>query len=189
MPISRTTGMALIALGMMALAGTTNQLLPAMTFFPAFLVCSIGAFVFMKANRVAMADSEAQTLKRLNPELKNKTADRFADAQAQASATALESVARSDGRSPVVATQSTPQVERDELVLYEVDGQAAPGAEAQDSSAPESDGFVVTHDVSFPLEVQEQNSLAEQLEKLKHLLEEEIISEDEFAVAKAKLLS
>jgi hypothetical protein len=43
--------------------------------------------------------------------------------------------------------------------------------------------------VSFPLEVQEQTSLADQLDKLNRLREEGIISTEEFAVAKAKLLS
>jgi hypothetical protein len=71
------------------------------------------------------------------------------------------------------------QVNEDEIVLYEVDDeQAISGA----------DEFMVTTDVSFPLEIPEQSSLADQLQKLQQLREQEIISSEEFAIAKAKLL-
>ena len=49
--------------------------------------------------------------------------------------------------------------------------------------------FKVSSDVSFPLEIQERTSLAEQLDRLHRLQEEGIITAEEFAAAKAKLLS
>ena len=50
------------------------------------------------------------------------------------------------------------------------------------------DSFRISSDVSFPLEIQEQTSLAEQLDKLNRLREEGVINAQEFAAAKAKLL-
>ncbi|MCP5043762.1 MAG: SHOCT domain-containing protein [bacterium] len=43
-------------------------------------------------------------------------------------------------------------------------------------------------DVSFPIEVQQQDSLADQIRKLQQLREDGIISDEEMATAKAKLL-
>ena len=63
--------------------------------------------------------------------------------------------------------------------MYEVD--ADPGDAGDD--------FKVATDVSFPLEVQEQDSLADQIMKLHQLRESGVISEEEMAIAKAKLLS
>jgi len=60
--------------------------------------------------------------------------------------------------------------------------------DATSGDASDGDAFTVTTDVSFPLEVQQQNSLAEQLQKLSKLREGGILSDDEFAIAKAKLL-
>jgi len=68
----------------------------------------------------------------------------------------------------------------DELVLDEVD-------ESGNRSDDEA-GFVVTTDVSFPVELQESRSLAEQLQKLQRLCEDGVITVEEFSIAKAKLL-
>lgn len=50
--------------------------------------------------------------------------------------------------------------------------------------------FVVSTDVSFPAEAQQHQptQIADQLAKLRRLADDGIISEDEFAIAKAKLL-
>ena len=48
--------------------------------------------------------------------------------------------------------------------------------------------FVVTTDVSFPVEVQSGDALADQLRKLNELMGQGVLTEEEYAVAKAKLL-
>jgi hypothetical protein len=52
----------------------------------------------------------------------------------------------------------------------------------------EEEDFVVGTDVSFPVEVQRGDALADQLRKLNLLLEQGVLTEEEYAVAKAKLL-
>jgi hypothetical protein len=52
----------------------------------------------------------------------------------------------------------------------------------------QDDDFVVATDVSFPVEVQSADALAGQLRKLIQLLEHVVLTEEEYAVAKAKLL-
>lgn len=44
-------------------------------------------------------------------------------------------------------------------------------------------------DVSFPIEIQESDALADQLGKLNQLLEQSVLTEEEYAIAKAKLLA
>jgi hypothetical protein len=51
------------------------------------------------------------------------------------------------------------------------------------------DNFVVATDVSFPVEVQLGDALADQLRKLNQLLEQGILTAEEYAVAKTKILS
>ena len=46
----------------------------------------------------------------------------------------------------------------------------------------------MTPDVSFPVEVQRGDALADQLLKLNKLLTQGILTEQEYAIAKAKLL-
>ncbi len=77
------------------------------------------------------------------------------------------------------ATKPIP-IEDDELVLYDVE---SAGGEDQDKD------FAVSGDVSFPIEVQEHDSLAEQLEKLRRLRDDGIINDEELAIAKTKLLA
>ena len=79
---------------------------------------------------------------------------------------------------PPAEAATAPQARPDELVLHELDA-------AEDGDGGE---FAVTTDVSFPLEVQEHDSLADQLQKLGKLHEQGVITAEELAVAKAKLL-
>lgn len=182
--MTRAHGLVLFGLGLGVFAGTTNQVLPAVAFWPALLVSCFGAFVFMKANHDAMEEAETRARKAVEPTLRNETMERFAAQQAGTDGNVLASIGEREVRG-VAARQAQPeQVQSDELVLYEVDD-AVPGAKRQDKGAE----FVVTTDVSFPLEIQEQGALADQLEKLKKLQDDGIISADEFATAKAKLLS
>lgn len=201
MPQSRLVGLLLIVMGVLTFLGTTNQLLPAVAFFPGLIVCALGCFIFLKANHEAMQQAERQRAERRNPVIKPRSAELNADRQA---ATSSASLAGLDTRDRRMAAQvaSAQQVQDDELVLYEVD-QGAGGEpavvgslEGEDGGAAGEDGgeahdpdFVVTTDVSFPLEIQQQGSLADQIAKLRRLADDKIISEEEFAVAKAKLLA
>jgi hypothetical protein len=202
MPQSRLTGLLLIVTGALTFLGTTNQLLPAVAFFPGLLVCALGCFVFLKANHEAMAEAERQRAERRNPVIKPRSADALADRQAATSGLALAGSEQRDGRMAAQAAAAQ-QVQDDELVLYEVDQAganepavvgtleddaqgAAAGSAGEETNDPD---FVVTTDVSFPLEIQQQGSLADQIAKLRRLADDKIISEEEFAVAKAKLLA
>ena len=182
---SRSSGLLLLVVGALTFLGTTNQMLPAIAFFPGVAVCVLGLIVFMKANHVALEESEKRTLARLNPEIKSTSAELSAKRQAEVDGTTLAALDAREGR---LAAQgvAADQLKDDELTLYEVDQAAAP-VEAGEASDEKSD-FVVTTDVSFPLEIQQQSSLADQIAKLRRLADDGIISEEEFAVAKAKLL-
>ena len=199
MPHSRTSGLLLIVTGALTFLGTTNQLIPAVAFFPGLAVCVLGVVVFLKANHVALQESEKKTLARVNPVIKNTGGETLANRQAAIDGSPLDALGTRDGR-VAAATAATEQVQDDELVLYEVDQaqgddepSVEPGGEDGPAEGPktaeENPGFVVTTDVSFPLEIQHQSSLADQLAKLRRLADDGIISEDEFAVAKTKLLS
>jgi microsomal dipeptidase-like Zn-dependent dipeptidase len=181
--MTRAHGMVLFGLGIGVFAGTTNQLLPAVAFWPALVLSCAGAFVFMKANRAAMEEAEEHARKAVAPKIRNETMERFADRQAKTDGQALASMGEREVRGVAAQASRATQVNEDELVLYEVDDAAAPKTKADEAE------FVVTNDVSFPLEIQEQGALADQLEKLKKLQQDGIISADEFATAKAKLLS
>ena len=179
MNLSRSSGLLLLVVGALTFLGTTNQMLPAVAFFPGMLVCVLGLIVFMKANHVALEASEKQTPKRLNPEIRSTSADLSAERQAEVDGASLEALSAREGR---LAAQgiAADQVQNDELVLYEVD-QADAAAEAGTAgSAKQASDFVVTTDVSFPLELQQQSSLAEQIAKLRRLPADGIISKEEF---------
>ena len=199
MPQSRLSGLLLIVMGALAFLGTTNQMLPAIAFFPALIVCALGCFVFLRANHEAMQQAELQRTERRNPVIKPRAAEAHAERQAAASGGSLADLDTRDGRSAAQAT-AAPQVQDDELVLYEVDqgasdesavvGSLESDGNGNGAAEEENDpGFVVTTDVSFPLEIQQQGSLADQIAKLRRLADDKIISEEEFAVAKAKLLA
>jgi len=80
---SRAHGLILMAVGMLVFAGTTNDTLPAEAFWPALVLCVIGCFVFMKANRVVLEAAEERTRRALDPVLRNERVDRFAETQEQ----------------------------------------------------------------------------------------------------------
>lgn len=192
---SRLVGLLLIVMGALTFLGTTNQVLPAVAFFPGLVVCALGCFIFLKANHEAMEQAERERAERRNPVIKPRGGDPLADRPADTSGAALEGLGRRDGRMAAQAAAAE-QVQDDELVLYEVD-QGAGGEpavvgslEGDEEAEDEQDaGFVVTTDVSFPLEIQQQGSLADQIAKLRRLADDKIISEEEFTVAKAKLLA
>jgi len=198
MPQSRLSGLLLIVMGVLTFLGTTNQLLPAVAFFPGVVVCGLGAFIFLKANHEAMTGAERKIEERLHPVIKPQSEAHATRRRATADGGSLADPGDRERRMPAQAATAQ-QVQDDQLVLYEVD-QAGDGAvepTVVGSLESEEDGgvtaqdpdFVVTTDVSFPLELQQQGSLADQLAKLRRLADDGIISEAEFGVAKAKLLA
>ncbi len=56
------------------------------------------------------------------------------------------------------------------------------------SAAKRGEKFEISEDVSFLIEVQQSNSLAEQIQQLQRLCDDGIITQEELSVAKAKLL-
>ena len=177
---SRSTGLALMGLGMLVFIGTNSHSLPAIAFWPALIAFLAGAVMFMRGNRVATEIAEKRAMQALNPKLGNKAGDQLATRQAQIDGTALADLGARDRPSKASVPIATEQLQEDEIVLYEV-GAAEPTTGDED--------FVVTTDVSYSVEMQEQGSLAEQLEKLQRLKTQGILSEEEFSIAKAKLLS
>lgn len=177
---SRSPGFALMGLGVVLFLGINVEMLPALAFWPARVTFVFGAVVFMRRNRVATEISEQRTLRALNPDIKNHAGDRLAAQQSRIDGEALRDLDDRSLRSAASAQIHSDQLQTDEVVLYEVDA-AEP---ASDSGAGE---VVVTDDVSFPVEMQEQASLAEQLEKLGRLRAQGILSDEEFSIAKARL--
>jgi len=206
----RSTGLALIAVGVLVFAGTNAGRLPAAAFWPALAVCAIGLFSFVKANHVALEQAEERAHKAVHPALRNPTLESFAEKQAQTNGRALERLAnierhgvaaqatspRSADPTGLLAEASPPEAPQEEIVLYDVD-ESEPELESnprpesdsdQSGDHPKDDDFVITSDVSFPVELQERNALADQLEKLERLRDQGILSCEEFSLAKAKLL-
>ena len=178
MAMTRTTGLILLVLGTLTFLGTTQQHLPAEAFFPGMVVCVLGTYVFLKANHVAMQASEEHSHKQMHHRTRSAGGDVSNQSQAAVDGARLAAL----GDRPVAVRASVDVASNDELTLYEVDAseadEAVPGleteedvAEAQasaDAKAAEKgdkegkSDFVVTTDVSFPLELQEQGSLADQ---------------------------
>ncbi len=179
---SRVHGLVLMGTGALVFLGTNAQLLPAEAFFPAVAVCLLGVVVFMKGNRRATRVADQRLRRALDPGIRNETTERFASRQADVDGRTLASITERGARKPVSQKPTRPvaQLDHDEIVLSDLDGSGKP-------SGQES-GFVVTTDVSFPVELQESRSLAEQLQKLQRLLEDGVITLEEFSIAKAKLL-
>jgi hypothetical protein len=72
----------------------------------------------------------------------------------------------------------------------DVDGGCDRGLPRDDVEFDDQDiDLVVATDVSFPVEIQSGDALADPLRKLNQLLEPGVLTEEEYAVAKAKLLS
>ena len=173
----RITGLALMGLAIAAFLGTTTEALPAATFFPALLLFGVGAIKFMKSNSEAMARAEKKAERRVNPVIRQ---NQHAQAQAERAAArrggALNSLADGDLEAERAAALAS--------------GRTAPQPDAIELGGhADEDDLVVTTDVSFPVEVQQGDALADQLKKLNTLMAQGVLTEEEYAVAKAKLLT
>ncbi|MCG8591582.1 MAG: SHOCT domain-containing protein [Proteobacteria bacterium] len=177
---SRKTGLLTLLLASAVFLGTNMELLPAELFWVGIVLYPIGGVMFLIGNRAAMEQSDARHAAALNPKVRNQRMEAYAEQQAQGprkpSPGGQQAVARKaalDLPRHAEADDTVPLVaERPEEV------------ELEDSD----DSIEISTDVSFPVEIQERNALAEQLDKLHKLHEDGILSEQELAAAKAKLL-
>lgn len=167
----RSMGAILMGLAVAAFAGSSSEVLPPVTFFPALALFAIGAFQFLRSSREALAAAERRTHEKLNPVIRS---DRSV-------AAAAERQAMRRGAAQTALNASSP-ARRPATSL--------PGADAAQPIELEevASDFLVTPDVSFPVEVQRGDALADQLRKLNVLLTQGILTEEEYAIAKAKLL-
>ena len=174
----RMTGLSLMGLSIAAFLGSTSEMLPSATFFPALAVFVLGAIKFMRANSVEMARAEKRVERKMNPTLrKNQQAQAHAERLAARQGNALSSLNASDDVDAEAAAR---------LASGQRPAQT-PGGGAIEIGEDDAD-LVVTTDVSFPVEVQAGDALADQLKKLNQLMAQGVLTEEEYAVAKAKLL-
>lgn len=173
----RMTGLALMGISIAAFLGTTTQTLPSVTFFPALAVFGLGAIKFLRTNKVEMAKAEKRVERKINPTLRtNQHAQAHAERLAARSGTALNALNGGDLDAEDAARLASGKL-----------GKPSPGVEAIEITEEDAD-LVVTTDVSFPVEVQTGDALADQLKKLNQLMAQGVLTEEEYAVAKAKLL-
>lgn len=175
----RKLGLALILLGVLVLLGNTTEALPPEAFFAGLVLYPIGGYLFFKGSREAINRAEDRVADIRAPKLRNETAEKFAQQQRSNIETHGSVEQRIRDRRQTEAQQvaaSKPGRDDQELLLLETD----PFEDEND--------FEVSSDVSFPIEIQEQDSLADQIMKLQKLHDDGIISDEEMAIAKSKLL-
>ncbi|MFO0688877.1 MAG: SHOCT domain-containing protein [Myxococcota bacterium] len=181
----RSTGLILMGLAVAAFLGSTSEMLPPATFFPALALFAIGGVKFFQSSRAALVAADRETQARLHPTIReNRSALAEAERRAQRRGAALSSLnaesagtARAAARPGVVGpAKRVPAREADpnlaEIELLDV----------------QEEELQITPDVSFPIELQRGDALADQLRKLNQLLTQGILTEEEYAIAKAKLL-
>ena len=168
----RILGLTLMAISVAAFLGSTSEALPAETFFPAMLLFAIGAFKFLRANHEALSKAEKPAQSAVRPALRAKRDARgLANRRAASKALGIAS-------SSAVATPHQDGSGFDSNVhAIELDVPASVGP------------LDIRTDVSFPIEIQESDALADQLGKLNQLLKQSVLTEEEYAIAKAKLLA
>lgn len=173
----RMTGLSLMGLSIAAFLGTTTHTLPSVTFFPALAVFVLGAIKFLRANKVEMAKAEKRVERKLNPTIRtNQHAQAHAERLAARRGSAISSLNGSN-----VDAEAAARLTSDRMKTGTPRGDAIViGKERAD--------LVVTTDISFPVEVQMSDALADQLKKLNQLMTRGVLTAEEYAVAKAKLL-
>lgn len=170
---SRTSGMILMAMAIAAFLGANSNWLPPATFFPALALFIIGAFKFMRSNHAVLEEAEQRAYRALHPEIReNRQAAAHAERQAARRGAAVGHPGAAEDAPQERSIDPRTGYARTEPIELEI----------------EEDDFVVATDVSFPLEVQTGDALADQLHKLNQLVEQGVLTPEEYAVAKAKLL-
>ena len=187
----RLTGLSLLLIGVLVLMGNTLNVLPPEAFWAGLLMYPIGGYLFFTGSRAAIDRAETRTARSLNPRLGNRPGQEHAKRQEHGA----------NPNAPRAIMEDDDQADAESRIVPSLRG----GLDAKTEQMPaagsttaeplalhdleeEGTDFAVESDVSFPVEVQERQSLADQLEKLAKLQQEGIISADEYAIAKAKLL-
>jgi hypothetical protein len=167
------TGLLLMAISIAAFVGTTSDKLPPMTFFPALVLFGAGALKFMRTNHEALERAEKRTERALNPVIReNHHARAHAERQAARRGSSLNHSGAEDSNASRGWAGNESAASPREMIEFD----------------DQEDDFVVATDVSFPIEIQAGDALADQLRKLNQLLEQGVLTAEEYAVAKAKLL-
>ena len=192
----RFTGLLLLLTGVLVLMGNTLDVLPPAAFWAGLVTYPIGGYLFFTGSRQAIEKFETRATRSQSP--KPAADEGHAPRPAQRAASTrppekISDVIRSfdpnaesrtpDSTSPRAQGAGAPPAGRDQLALYEIE------ADGDASGAASGNGrFKVTPAAPRPTETQEAGSVADQIEKLAKLHRQGIISAEELAVAKAKLL-
>jgi hypothetical protein len=171
----RITGVLLMSISIAAFMGTTSNFLPSMTFFPALVLFGTGAVKFMRTNHDALEEAERRTHRALNnPVIFERTGmRRAAERQAARQGESLSHSGALDSANHR-SQRSNHQLDAPREII-DIDNM--------------DEEFVVATDVSFPIAIQAGDALADQLGKLKLLLEQGVLTAEQYAVAKTKILS
>jgi hypothetical protein len=171
----RTTGLLLLLTGVLVLMGNTMDVLPPEAFWAGLMTYPIGGYLFFMGSRRALEQAEARTARRLNPRLGNAAGEAHANRQA----------AGTNPKAPRKVAMSEVIDSFGNVPEEQLSAQAGPG---EDTTETDTREFKVDTDVSFPVELQEEEKPADPLQKLSKLHEQGIISAEELSIAKAKLL-
>lgn len=168
----RVSGVLLLLVASLAFVGSTRALLPAITFFPALLLFAIGAFKLLRGQ------GEVMRRRAPVPTSSHRAAGRV---QTRTQRAPSPSPAASPPEKPGPAPRPPARM---------VPRDPSPSPDLADPIGLDDgiDGFVVSADVSFPMEIQREDALASQHRKLDQLRAEGILSHEEYARARAKLL-
>lgn len=200
MQSEKSSGLMLMGVAVAAFLGSTADVLPAATFFPALALAGLGGMRFFKASRAALAEVERKAQEKVRPVIReNRSTIAQAERAAARRGAAVSALnadaqpARAAGRARIAASRATREASGGPL------GRVAPATDVSALGAgqevaeidllDEQEGDLeISSDVSFPVEVQRGDALADQLRKLNLLLTQGILTEEEYAIAKAKLL-
>ena len=165
--------------------GNTMEVLPPVSFIAGLALYPIGGYLFFMGSRQAINQAESRAARIIKPRIKNESAERIADSQAHnidAHGSVDEQVRGLRKQEHEIATLGGESLR--------AASPAEPGLVLDfEEEEPRESGFNISNDVSFPIEVQTSDSLADQIMKLQKLQQNGIITAEEMAVAKAKLLS
>ena len=181
----RVIGLALICLAVLILLGNTTEALPPAAFWAGLALYPIGGFLFFKGSREALQKAERRAKRIRDPRLRNETAERYAKKQARN----IENHGTVDEQIHRVRSEESNATSIDSPAGTSAAAEISPINLGAESPKINDDNLKVSTDVSFPIEIQEQDSLADQILKLQTLQENGIITAEEMAIAKAKLLS
>lgn len=189
----RFTGLLLLLTGVLVLMGNTLDVLPPAAFWAGLLTYPIGGYLFFMGSREALERVEKRATRAMSSRVSSDPGQAFAK---------LQERSQPPHSARPKAGESDPQpVEPESRIVESLRAKPAAkeaGPAEQDSPVAaeplalhdlqeEDTGSETAPDASFPVEVQEPQSLADQIQKLDKLQRQGVISAEEYAVAKAKL--